>query len=375
MVLILVLAAVAAGVAVFVMSGNRRHTSDTLSLEGNAPAMGDRPPPPPGPAPAVDDLDPAEELAWTAALRDTRGPAVPAVSTPRLTSLHIIDNVHRFHFVATLGRRLVFVYHPYAPDRLVGVEQGLDEDGSNTGPLFDHLAERAIAAGLLDLASPRSQDAFQPHTLRTPSVHIRALFEDGRRWVGMYDAEAVTRQGLPASLLELLLDMRALGMQMVPDAIKSEGARPPLLHLTVVDRATQPGSGFDVLVDTKNVAMISVPSEGGGKATMYMIAQSDSRKLVQTLSARLDGLIDLYRVLALNPFQGERALKDEALGEAAFLARIVIGEGKQFWATVLDPADIARGELPLRLSAFARDVRTLAVATALASAEGQKVAS
>ncbi|WP_164009898.1 hypothetical protein [Pyxidicoccus trucidator] len=375
MVLILVLAAVAAGVAVFVMSGNRRGTSDTLSLGGSASSMADRSPPPPRSLPGSDEADPAEALAWTAALQDTRSPAVPSVNRPRLTSLHIIDNVHRFHFVATLGRRLVFVFHPYAPDRLVGVEQGLDEDGSNTGPLFDHLAERTIAAGLPDLPTRRSQDAFQPHTLHTPSIHIRALFEDGRRWADMFDAEALMQQGLPAGLLELLLDMRALGMQLVPEGIKAEGERAPLLHFTLMDKATQPASGFNVLVDTKEVAMISVPPEGGGQGTTYMIAQSDSRKLVQTLSARLDGLIDLYRILALSPFQGERALKEETLGEAAFMARMAIGDGKQFWATVFDPADVARGALPPILSAFARDVRTLAVATALAGAAEQKAAS
>ncbi|QSQ25169.1 hypothetical protein JY651_09660 [Pyxidicoccus parkwayensis] len=374
-VLILVLAVVGAGVAVFMMSGRKGNSSDVLSLGESAPAAGAPPPSRPANPPTSDEKDPAEELAKTAALHDTRGPAVPKVSSPRLTSLHIIDNVHSFHFVATLGRRLVFVFHPYSPNRLVGVEQGLDEDGSNTGALFDHLAERAIAAGLPDLAAPRAQDAFQPHTLSTSSIHIRALFEDGRRWAGMYGAEELLQQGLPAGLLELLLDMRALGLQMVPEQIKSQGARPPLLHFTLEDKATQPTAKFSVLVDTKEVAMISVPPSEGGRGTTYMIPLSDSRNLVHQLSERIDGLIDLYRVLALTPVQGEQALRQEAVREAAFMARMAIGDGKQFWATFLNEADIARGALPPLLAAFARDVRTLAVATARASEVGQKAAS
>ncbi|MCY1023852.1 hypothetical protein [Pyxidicoccus sp. MSG2] len=367
MLLILVLAVVATGVAVFVMSGSKRGTSDTLSLGGSAPAMGNAAPPPPQPLPPADEPDPAVEFAMTAALRDTRGPAVPTVTTPRLTSLHIIDNVHPLHFVATLGRRIVFVFHPYSPNQLVGVEHRLDEDRNDTASIFDHLAERVLEAGLPGLPSPRAQDAFQPHTLRTPSIHIRALFEDGRRWAGMYGAEELKQQGLPAELLELLLDMRALGMQLVPDSIKSQGARPPLRHFTLSDKASHPGSEFSVLVDPKEMAGISLPpEEKGGKGSTYLVAPTDNRQLLQKLAGRIDGLIDLYRLFSLTPFQGERALGVDAQKEAAFMARIAIGDGKQYWATMLDPADIARGALPPFLSAFSRDVRALATATARA---------
>jgi hypothetical protein len=380
MVLILILAGVVtAGAAAFLMSSRKRDTGDTLSLGPVSPsALGDRPPPrsQPQSPPASEELDPAEELARNAALQDTRGPAVPRVSKPRLTSLHLINNVNHLHFVATLGRRVVFVYHPYTPNQVVGVEQGLDEDGGNTGPLFDHLAERVLAAGLPGLPSPRAQEAFQPATLRTPSVHIRARFEDGRSWAGMYTAEEVEKQGLPAGLLELMLDMRGLGLQMVPEQLKSQGARPPLMHFTLKDNATRPGSEFGMLVDPRQIAMLSLPPEEvGGKGTTYMIAQADTRNLVQSLSGRLDALLDLHRVFALKPFQGERALEEETSKGAAFMARIAIGEGRQFWATVLDPADIGQGLLPPPLSAFARDARILAEATARVSRETQEPAA
>jgi hypothetical protein len=57
------------------------------------------------------------------------------------------------------------------------------------------------------------------------------------------------------------------------------------------------------------------------------------------------------------------------------MARIAVGDGRQFWATALDPADVAARGLHPTLSAFARDLRTLAVATARACVEKQKAAS
>jgi hypothetical protein len=367
MLLILVLAVVVAGGALFLMSGRKR---DTLTHTESPPVM-DTPPPHPLPVQAP-ELDPAEEHARTAALQDTREPAVPSVSTPRLTALHIIDNVHRFHFVATLGRRLVFVFHPYGHGGPGGFEHVLDADGSNTGPLFDHLAECAIAAGLPELPSRHAREAFQPHTVRTPSVHIRALFEDGRSWADMYDAEEVARQGLPAGLLGLLLDMRSLGFQFAPDTIKSQAGRPPLLHFSLLDKASDAASEYRILVSVKETTIISLPPEGAEKGATYLIPFSEHRELLEPLAARLDALIDLHRIFALTPFQGERSLRNETLEEAAFLARIAIGDGQQYWATVLDPADVAGRGLPPVLAAFSRDVRTLTVPVARASMEKQK---
>jgi hypothetical protein len=122
----------------------------------------------------------------------------------------------------------------------------------------------------------------------------------------------------------------------------------------------------------KETTTITLPPEGAGKGATYLIPFSVHRELLEPLEARLDALIDLHRILGLPPSQGERSLRNETLQEAAFLARIAIGDGKQYWATVLDPADVAGRGLPPVLAAFSRDVRTLAVVAARASMEKQK---
>jgi hypothetical protein len=337
---IAVLVVLAAAVAYF---AGRRAAPPALPSTGPSPE--------PSRVRHVPDVDP-QELARTAALRVPSPEAV--TGGPDLLALHLVDNAHRFHFVLNRDDLWAVVLHPPATPAPLGLTVPLnDPSAQGLHEVLSNLEERIRRSGVLDLPPHRAAEALQPDTLRAPSSrHVRIVLRGAPSWVSLYEEG----ERLPAELLTLLLDLRALGFAaLVPQHVQQQVRTPELLHFELIDEREE----FRLASTRGKGLMLTHRPPGAEKRHTYLVSHADNGARLDLLHQRLATLVDLHRVPNLQPREPKLAMSPTAHESHPFVVRLLM-EGGKGWATCYEAGAQRSDGPPPELEALERDVRTLA---------------